>query len=221
MPRPPVWRMSKQEIIALAKWRCKHRETGLSHYNCYLKEAKVSEKLGFIDIECSNLSADFGIVLSYAIADGSSNKIYKRCITKNELKTCLDKKVVESCIKDMSKFDRLVGYYSSRFDIPFLRTRAIALGLDFPEVGFMYHNDLYFTVRNKLKLSRNRLDVACEALFGSTIKTKIKPTHWIRALMGEKEALKYILDHNVRDVKELKRLYFALLKYRRDTNTSI
>ena len=221
MPRPPVHRMKKTELVKMNNWRCKHGETGLSHYNCWLRENPDTERLGFLDLECSNLSAEFGIILSFAIADYKTDKVYSRVITKQDLRTCLDRKVVETCLKDLKNFDRVMGYYSTKFDFPFLRTRAVALNVPFPEYGELIHNDLYYTIRNKFKLSRNRLDNACVALLGSTEKTRIDAEHWIKALMGDPAALAYILDHNIKDVTELKRLYQKVMPYRNATNTSV
>lgn len=217
----PVWRLKKTEIVNLARWKCQHGHSGLVHYNCWLRANPEEEKIGFWDLETTNLKADFGIILCYAIADGSSDKIYSRLITKSDLRTCLDEKVVKQCIRDMKRFDRLVGYYSSKFDGPFLRTRALALSLDFPEYGQIVHNDLYYTVRNKLNLSSNRLDNACRTIFGSTEKTRIDAVHWVKALMGNQTALDYIQDHNIKDVTELKKLYFRLQHFRKKTDTSL
>jgi len=219
--KAPVWRLPKKTIVAMAKWKCEHSHSGLEHYACWLKANPGEERLGFLDIETTNLKADFGIILSYAIADDASDNVFSKTVTKNELRTCLDEKIVKSCIKDMLKFDRLVTYYGTKFDIPFLRTRAVALGLEFPEYGTLIHNDLYYAVRMKLCISSNRLDNACRTVFGETEKTRIDADHWIKALMGDSAALDYIHDHNVRDVQETKRLYHKLENYRRKTDTTI
>ena len=219
--KPPVWRLAKKKIVEMAKWKCEHGHTGLEHYSCWLKSNPGEEKIGFLDIETTNLKADFGIILCYAIADDLSDDVYSRVITKKDLRTCLDAKVILQCIKDMRQFDRIVTYYGTKFDIPFLRTRAISLGLDFPEYGEIIHNDLYYTVRNKLNISSNRLENACRTVFGVTEKTRIDADHWIKALMGDEDALAYIHDHNVKDVQETKRLYHRMETYRRKTDTTI
>lgn len=217
----PVHRIKKTQLVWMNKNKCRHGHSFLEHYNCYLQEHPEEEKLGFIDIETTNLKADFGIVICFAIAPDNGDPVSHRILTKRDLRTCLDEKVVSQCIKDMRKFDRLVSYYGSRFDIPFLRTRAIALGLDFPEYGEIIHNDLYYTVRNKLNISSNRLDNACRTLFGETAKTRIDADHWIKALMGDEAALAYIQDHCIKDVLETKKLYHKLENYRKKMDTTI
>ena len=221
MSRCPVWRMSKKDIIKAAKWRCQHGEPGISHWNCYLRENPTGEKLGFLDIETSNLHATFGIMLAFSIKERGTDKIYSRVITAGELRTCLDKQVVAQCVKDMQLFDKVVTFYGTKFDIPFIRTRALALGLEFPEFGQLYHKDMYYVARNKLRLHSNRLDAVCHALFGETTKTRIEPGYWIKALMGDKVALQYILEHNRQDVIELERVYDALINFNGVTNTSV
>ncbi len=214
--------MKKTDIIKLAKWYCEHGETGLSHYNCYLRSKPQEENVGFLDLECSNLHANWGIILSYSIKTKGKDKIYSRVITEEDLKTCLDKKVVKNCVEDIQRFDRIVTFYGTKFDLPFLRTRALICGLtDFPEFGKLFHKDMYYVARNKLRLHSNRLDVVCQALFGSTSKTRIEPKFWTQALMGNKKALAYILEHNQQDVIELERVYNALIGFTQVNDTSI
>lgn len=217
----PVHRLKKTQLVWMNRNKCKHGHNYLEHYNCYLMEHPEEEKVGFIDIETTNLKADFGIIITYSICDDATGKVSWRAISKRDLRTCLDEKVVKACIKDMRRFDRLIGYYSTKFDIPFIRTRAIALGLEFPEYGEIIHNDLYYTVRNKLNISSNRLDNACRTVFGDTEKTRIDADHWIKALMGDEDAIAYIVDHNIRDVQETRRLYHKLENFRRKTDTTI
>jgi len=213
--------MKKSEILWMAKHRCRHYIPYLQHPNCYVKEVGSKERLGFLDIEATNLSADFGIVICYCIADSDSDSILWKIVTKRTLSTSLDKEVVKKCIEDMRKFDRIITYYGTRMDMPFLRTRAVALGLDFPEYGEINHLDLYFLVKNKFKLSSNRLDNVCRTLFGQTKKTRLTGEYWIKALQEDKVALDYILDHCQKDVLELKKLYYKIISFKRPSDLSI
>lgn len=221
MPLAPVSRLSKKEIVWLSTHRCRHRHTYLEHYPCYLKENPLKEQIGFFDIESSNLSADFGIMFCYCIKWGNKNKILHRSITKEELATCLDKKVVQQCVKDLSKFDRIVTYYGSKFDFPFVRTRAVALDVPFFNYGELIHTDLYYNVKFKFKLSSSRLENACRILLGHTDKTRINSRVWIQSLQGDPKSLDYILDHCKKDVKDLEKLYWKLESYKPKRNTSI
>jgi len=218
----PVWRLKKSEIVWLAKHTCKaHGVAYLDHYNCYLRENPLAEKVGFFDIETSNLQADFGIMLCYCIKEAGKNKIYHRVITKEDLNKHLDKAVVEQCIEDLKKFDRVITFYGKHFDVPFTRSRALYWGLDFPEYGQLHHDDIYFIIRNRFRIHRNRLEDACRLVLGKTRKTHLDATHWIKALQGDEKALKYILDHCKKDVRDLEDLYNKVINFARPQNASI
>jgi uncharacterized protein YprB with RNaseH-like and TPR domain len=219
--RAPIAQLSKPQLIMLGTKKCKHGHTYLEHYGCYRNEMEDPEKVGFLDIESSDLKANFGIMLSYCIKDAKSDKIWFDVITKKDLAGDLDKRLVKHCIEDMRKFDRLVGHYSTKFDIPFIRTRAITHGLDFPVVGEINHTDVWYMARRLLCLNSNRQGTVAEAIQNQDIKTRITPHYWIRALQGQQEALDYILDHNKKDVVQLEGNYNKLQAYSRNNKKSI
>src|SRR4030042_2778794 len=140
-------RLKKEEIIKRHFWKCVHGHTGLEHPKCYEQENHIGEKIGILDIETSELTAPWGIVLSYCIKklDG---EILGRCLTSEELEILdSDKQIIQECVNDMRKFDKLVVYYGGdyRFDIPFLRSRAIQrkYNIKFPEYKEIKILDLY------------------------------------------------------------------------------
>uniref|UniRef100_A0A6H1ZTM4 Putative RNase_H superfamily protein n=1 Tax=viral metagenome TaxID=1070528 RepID=A0A6H1ZTM4_9ZZZZ len=225
MAKAPVSKLKKKEIIWLSKNLCQaHSMDYLSHYNCYLKEIvknpdyehvhgtnmPMLNKIGFLDIENFGFQADFGIMLSYCILDDESKTILGRPITKRELATCGDEKLVKDCVRDMSKFDKLVGFYSSRHDIPYIRTRATFHKIPFPRHGEIIHQDLYFAVKYKFRLSRSSQQTAYNILVGESHKTYWGRDNWIKALRGDKKSLDYIYTHNQIDVQELRELYYAI-----------
>lgn len=220
MSLAPVHRLKKTEIIWLANHKCKHAHTYLEHYNCYLKEKPDQERLGFLDIEATNLKADFGIILCYCIKEANSKKIWQGVITKKDLRTGLDKRVVEKCIKDLSRFDKIVTHYGSRFDFPYIRSRAMYWNIPFPAYGTLTQFDTYYPCRSKLCLHSNRLENVEKFITGKSRKTSIDQEHWIRALQGRKKSLDYILDHCQRDVKILEDVYYKLVDFtaRRDSS---
>jgi uncharacterized protein YprB with RNaseH-like and TPR domain len=163
-----------------------------------------------------------GVVYSYCIKDGDSDTIYERLITKKELfSDDADRKLIRDLVKDMKKFDILVGYYSTRFDIPFVRSRAVHHNLDFPGYGDHLHVDLYYIIRNKFQLTRNSLKVACAYLLGDTNKTDVDWKHWMRAMQGNVESLQYIIEHNRMDVIDTERLYNKVIPFKKRLDLSI
>jgi uncharacterized protein YprB with RNaseH-like and TPR domain len=220
--RPPLHRLKKQELVWLSTHKCEHGHTFLSHYACY---KPTNDRLGFLDIETSNLSADFGIILSYCIKKADSKEILYETLELEDIAKFgpgkEDKRVVEKLVKDLEGFDKVVTYYGSKFDMPFIRTRALINNIDFPAYGTLAHRDLYYTLRFKFKLSSNRLENGCRVLLGKTNKTRIDSKYWLGGMRGDAKSLQYILEHNKYDVIDLEKLYNKVEGYARGQNVSI
>lgn len=222
-------RWSKQEIARRSMWRCpEHRHLGIGtgHQNCYNKHFGIVERVGCIDIEASNLKANFGIMLSWCIKTSGTKEIYYDCLTTKDLQNGIyDRRLTETLIDTMWKYDRLVGHYSCRFDIPFIRTRAIRWNLPFPTIGMIWHSDTWLWARSKLCLNSNRQGNVAAAVQHYDIKTRIHPDKWLAVQFGSKlerkKALEYILDHNEKDVIQLDGNYLALKPFVTERRTSI
>lgn len=213
--------LKKEDLAVLFTQRCKHHHLYAEHPQCYIDECKNNLRIGFLDIESSNLKADFGIMLSYCIKEAGTKTIYGRAINKNELdKGILDKDIVRECIKDIGKFNLIVTYYGTKFDLPFIRSRAMYWNMDFPVYGSHNHKDVYYMVKSRLCIHRNRLEDAAR-LLGITGKNHIDGYYWITALTGNAKALGYILDHNKRDVLVLESVYNKMKAYAKNTSKSI
>jgi len=209
--------------------RCIHRHTIDEHPKCFerglirgIKDEKdwitktgkawytyPGYKIGYVDIETDGLDADFGMMLSWCIKEKGGNTTHS-VITKEELFSGeFDRRLVSDLIDEMSTYRILVGYYSDRFDIPFIRAKALHYGLDFPGYGDLYAWDLYFTVKSKIKISRRSLDNVCNYL-GIAGKTPIDKEVWRRAKYGDEKALEQVLSHNIADVEITEKLHDRL-----------
>lgn len=222
----PLHRLTKRKILWLNDNKCKHRHTYLQHYPCYVKDFPKgfdNETIGYVDIESSNLEANFGIILTWCVKIGK--KIYHDQLSEADIKKYRadkrDTRIVGTLVKTMLKCDRVVGHYSSRFDFPFIRTRALICGVKFPPYGMIMQDDTWRIARNKLRLNSNRLETVCRTLFGETQKTHLDYKFWIGGLGGDQKCLKYILEHNKFDVIDLERIYLKLRDYINVVNTSI
>ena len=221
-------RLKKDTLVWLASHRCEHRHNGIEHPQCFAIE---KERLGFFDIESAGggFNAQFGIMLSYCIKDGDSDTVYKDSLVKSdftkhdshERNGREDRRLVEHCVRDMKRFDRIVTWYGTGFDLKFTRTRAVICDVPFPSYAELKHTDLYYLVRNRFKLTSNRLENACRALLGSTDKTHVDPNIWRMAGRGDKESIGYILEHNEFDVLDLEKIYHKVIGYGRKTDNSI
>ncbi len=238
--KAPVRRLTKSQILWLAEHYCKHRVTFLEHYNCFLnskwsKENTLwKERVGYLDIETTGFDAAYDYMLSWAILpepkkEGfSDTKLAKtvlgRTLTPKEIKTyVLDRKLVEELVEALKGFDRIVVFngVDYRFDIPFARTRALRWGIEFIPHRGIFVEDVYLFAKQKLKMSRRRLKDLC-SLFGISAKQHPgEPNLWIKASLGDAEALKYLWKHNVEDVISLYKLYSKLYDYMLHGNRSI
>jgi len=216
-----IRKANKMQYNWLYEHACFHRHRYSIHFNCFLKKFGIEEKRGFLDIETSNLKADFGIVLCWCILDDEGH-LYEDWLTKDDIMSDNeDKRVIETCIETMNKFDRIVTHFGTYFDIPFLRTRALVHGLKFPQYGNMYHTDVWKMAKKSLCIHSNRQGCVAEVLQGKTIKTRIDHPSWRKAAFGNKEAMKEVVDHCEKDVPDLRKNYHSLLPFVREIRTSI
>jgi len=93
-------------------------------------------------------------------------------------------------------------------------------GLDFPGYGDIYHFDLYYVARDKLRLTRKSLDNVCDYLKIEG-KTQIDKDAWRKAKYGDPVALQEVLSHNSGDVVILEELHNKLESFRKWTRRSI
>lgn len=204
-----------------------------SHINCWNKERYAGEKVGYLDIECSNLHADFGFIISWCLKERDKDEMYFDIINKKDVDNAtrkhepiIDKRVVVSCIRTIleNKFDRIVCHYgviNRGLDIPFLRTRAVKYDIYFPVWKQIYGFDTYPTVRNKFKIHSNRLDAWAKFLNCPIQKTELDGNAWNMATYADEKALKYILEHNKNDVLILEWVHKRIEKYANVSRSSI
>lgn len=204
-------------------FRCIHGHNGYGHTSCWKRDNGILDRIGFFDIETSDLLADWGFVLSYCIKplDG---KVIKRLLSPEEVLSSKrrDSRLVKQFIQDVRKFDSLAVYYGKdtggryqRHDIPFMRTRAIKWDMDFPKQRAFSVMDVYDIVKGKFKMKRNSMQHAC-TLCG--IQSKTTPHDfevWQKARDGNKKALKAVLQHNIEDVVSLEQLWKKVYAYKR------
>jgi uncharacterized protein YprB with RNaseH-like and TPR domain len=159
----------------------------------------------------------------YGEVDAHENgEVFYDVITRGEAidPKKFDKRITKSLLKAIDSVDIVVGYYSTRFDVPFVRTRALYHGLRFPGHQEKIHLDLYYRVRSLLKLGRNTLDQAT-SFFGIEGKNHVRGDIWNAARVGDQEALTYVLNHNVEDVQILAELHNKIGGFRQIPRRSL
>jgi uncharacterized protein YprB with RNaseH-like and TPR domain len=220
-------RLKKSEIVWLFNHFCKHKHRYTEHPTCFLEEYKdrlaTMERVGFLDIEATNLNADFGYILCYSLKELNGALVHCSVTPRDIRSYKFDKRVMGQFLKDIQPFDRLVGYYSKdyRYDIPMLRSRSLFWDLNFPEWKDYLFTDVYDLAKGKLKLHRTRLETVCD-FFGIPSKEhRLNPEVWQRAQAGSKRALDYIQIHCDEDVLSLEAVYKRLNTFGRQSKLSI
>lgn len=223
----------------ISELRCVHRHSITSHPACFVSgnikwpDAKTFEKfskepwwkypgykIGYLDIETDGLKVDFSTMLTWCIKE-KDGPVYSSIITRDELISGTpDCRLVSNLLDTLKQFQIIITYYGTGFDVPFVRAKSLYYGLEFPVYGEIYHHDLYYVVRNKLHLSRNSLDSACDFL-GIPGKTHIDKESWRKAKYGDADALNYVLEHNIGDVVILEKLHERLNPFVRTNKSSI
>ncbi len=162
------------------------------------------------DIEASNLSADFGLVLAFGykwFESGDASVITISDFSRFKKDKTDDSVLVRKCYEILSSADMWVTYYGSRFDVPYMNSRLL-----YHNVGVLPpipHLDLYFQAK-KLKLHNYRLGSVGEFLGLPIQKTPLSGPVWIRAIAGDRSSMEYIREHCHRDVLLLEEAYRRL-----------
>lgn len=208
---PVTRRCEYRHIVPPGEFRCKHR-----HPVVLEKDYKIA----YFDIEASGLQANFAIIYCWSLKYQGQSKVVSSCIHERSLEG--EKKVLQDLLDELAKHENLalITYYGTNFDLPFVRTRCLYHGLDFPTYGTIKHIDLYYVARSRLSLHSKRLQVVAEFL-GIEGKTPLRGDIWAMASLGDKTSLAYILQHNVQDVKVLEKVHALLEPFMKPTRRSI
>lgn len=173
-------------------------------------------KVGYLDIEATNLQASFGHMLSWYIKRQGKNEYDFAVITKKEIDDHdFDKRLTAELLDAFGNYDVLYTHYGAdrRFDLPFIRTRAIIHGMGnrLPKQGEKFIMDTWPIARNKLRLHNNRLETIAISLgIRGVKKTPLDPLLWTKARIGDPDSLEYVALHNKRDVQLLERVHRKL-----------
>lgn len=165
------------------------------------------------DIEASNLSADFGIVLCVGSKDVEGKKPQVLNILDYASRDGDLIKAEKALLRDVSahllEADVWLTHFGTWYDIPFINSRLIYHNLPILPTNFP-HVDTWKISKNHLKLRNNRLITISEHLGTKDEKNAIRPEQWIRALGGHRPSMDYIVEHCRRDVLVLEQAYLRL-----------
>lgn len=174
-------------------------------------------KIAVLDIESTGLEAQDGYMLCACVRTVNRNPWWSKTKTFDirdydsytTEKGHNDRDCVKDLIAYLDSFDVIVTWYGSRFDLPFINTRALGHGLQPPRRE--YRRDLCFVARGVGKLKNNRLATWGRYLFGKSGKTFLPWSCWQRAMRGDNKAIGEIVTHCKADVIETEKIYRKFL----------
>jgi uncharacterized protein YprB with RNaseH-like and TPR domain len=161
------------------------------------------------DIEASNLSADFGIVLCVGFKEVGSTKGAEILSIRNYPGKDIiaqEKKLLKDVSTRLMDSDVWIAHFGRWYDTVFINTRLLYHNLPVLPPNFPLI-DTWRICRNHMKLRNNRLKTLEEFLRLDNTKNAIKPEQWLKALGGHNSSLRYIEEHCRRDVEVLVEAY--------------
>ena len=223
--KPPIRRLTKAQIEWLNEHYCKHGHTYLHDYSCLLSESPADspfhEKVGYLDIESTGLKGNWDFMLAYCLK-AQGGEILGRHLTQQEITHYkFDKDLTKELISNVNKFDRVITYYGTKFDIPFIKTRAEKWGLNFPSYRDLWATDVYYIAKANLLLHSTRLMHVCDLLGIPSKGHKLDPDIWQKAQSGHVPSLEWIFQHCSEDVISLEMAHERLKKYTLPAKRSI
>ena len=163
--------------------------------------------IGVFDIESTGLTGDFSCILCAVVKPYGRGKeqVFKIDLDKRDMLEA-EKDLLLEFLPVLTSFDGLAGYYSTRFDMPLIRTRCMFHGIPAPKK--IKHFDAYFTIRRTVNPTTRRMDRINEInrLTDESLpeKSKLGVKEWTGATFRrDKESLDYIVEHCVADVRVL------------------
>lgn len=165
------------------------------------------------DLEMSNLSADFGVILCACFKSSEREGITTFRIDDYPLyktEPWNDRDVIQDISKYLKEHDIIVSYNGKRFDIPFLNSRQLYHGQEVFALKPAKHTDMLYQAKFKLNLHRANLDTVAKFLGCANEKTQIDGQAWVRAMAGDRQSMDYIVEHCVLDVEVLTEVFMKM-----------
>ena len=177
-----------------------------------LDTREEEELKGFVcfDIETTHLKANFGHILAASVVP-----LYGPCHIETfrlddpmyqQSKPYDDSRLVEALAASMEEATCWLGWNNRLFDVPYINTRLVAAGA--PPMEKRLQIDLLYAARRpNLALHSARLEAVMDFFDLQSKKSKLDPTAWVRAANLERDAMDYVVRHNVADTKALREVF--------------
>jgi len=191
------------------------------------------DEILFMDIETTGLNAGTAEIFLIGIGFIKDSRFFTEILLARDKSE--EAAVLKYFLDLLPKFRFYVSYKGKQFDIPFIRTRTVywqqiarrdgdeemVEKLHFPEYLELYVEDLYDIVKAKFRLHNNRLGTFCQFMNIPAKYHPLNPEKWNKALAGYKDALAYILTHNIEDVISTEEAWKLIKNFKNRPKTSI
>jgi uncharacterized protein YprB with RNaseH-like and TPR domain len=182
-------------------------------------------RVAVFDIEATSLNASFGRVLCAVARFFSPDEVKVwRADSYQSWKTgwrSNDEELVRDILEGLSEADIWVAHNGCRYDVPFMRTRALIHRM--PAVHPKKIWDPCLQARKDFLFVSNRLDGINRDLQTRTQKTDVDPHVWASATMDHdvhgQQAMDYVVEHCKADVDSLCETAKLLAPYNRQIDS--
>lgn len=175
--------------------------------------------IGYWDIETSDFNPYQNYMICFAfikrdiITDKTTFKAHN--ITKQDIAYSVknnnfnfDYKLLQYLSKYMKECDQIEGHYSTKFDMPYFRSRCLFTKQPhlIPEYGAVFYSDTWRKMKAGLKMPRNTLNNLNLLIGGKTDKTFVELEYWYKVRFKDspewQKSMDYITHHCKIDVKD-------------------
>lgn len=168
-------------------------------------------RIAFWDLETSDLKADVGRLLIGSIMDESTGAIKTFRRDQYPKRAGIDVKLAKDIRDELERFHLHCAWFGKGFDISFLRSRLVQAG-ERP-LKKMWCIDPCFAMKGWHGLSPRSasLKVAAEFFNLPERKMDVPVEVWVRAMEGDRAAMKILAERCESDVRILKQVTDKLL----------
>jgi DNA polymerase elongation subunit (family B) len=136
------------------------------------------------------------------------DKVYHGVLTSEEAKSQNDSRIMKSMWELLNEADIVITHNGDKFDIPKLNTRFLVHGMN-PPLPYVSIDTLK-QLRKTFKFTSNKLDYVNLQLGLHRKMENGGFELWDSCYKGNTQALKKMVDYNVKDVKILEELYLKI-----------
>lgn len=137
----------------------------------------------------------------------NDDKAFGDCCTTDEMLAEDDMRVCYSLWKVLNEADIVIAHNGNKFDIPKINSRFVVHGF-LPPSPYKQIDTLDVAKKN-FNFSSNKLD-ALAGYFNIEHKNPTDFNLWKACMAGDKAALKYMFEYNIKDVEILEKVYLRL-----------